>query len=407
MPVTEPPRGTKQPHDDPGLHLESDRPDLGEIPIREAFLWSLIGHVILGALLFLTTMAISVFTVKTIVEKVKDQKTTEAKRKVIEFEIEEAKEDQPKPETQFQFMEVDPNLASEEPPPEETKMQSMANTRAANLAPQLDTEIPNIEGSQKDVIRTVNQPKPVSLPPAVPVQPKDPVTPPAREEVPQAPVFQQPKTPSTKETPPQEEAVAKEEPMPLKPLPEKPVVSEAKPTSDPGNTPAPQPVPEMSMPRPSQKVAMEPKEANIPEKAEPHRSLMEAKIKSQISPGEAMEQEGGSRTIGVDSMDAVGTAAGVYFDMAIKAMKKRWFDLIEERNVGITRAGYVVIHFNIYQDGRVGKVKVAESTVGDSIMEYICIGAISDPAPYGPWPAEMKSEIGRDYKFVSFRFTYR
>ena len=402
-----------EPHETPESLLTERRrlydlsgQDEGELPIKDAFLWSLAGHAILAALLFFTTMAVGFLTVKTIVDKIEEKKLAEAKRKVIEIQFETAEPDQEKKEQNFQFVEVDPNLASEEPP-EEKSAQSMVSTKAANLAPKLDIELPNIEGSQKDVVRTVNEPKPVAMPPAQPVRPEEKLIPDAPEELPQAPKTAQPKEPLVKEEPPRQMAKVEEKPMPLRPLPEK-KDDPTPPKEEPGNTPAPRPQPNMSLPRPTPKTEEDPPEKpNIPEREKPHRSLMQAQIENNVSPGEAMDQEGGSRTIGVDSVDTLGTAAGIYFDRAIKAMKKRWFDLIDERAVGTSRVGHVLVTFRFYPDGRVDGVRIAETTVNDSIMEYICIAAISDPQPYGLWPQEMRNEIGSSYKSVSFRFTYR
>ena len=50
-------------------------------------------------------------------------------------------------------------------------------------------------------------------------------------------------------------------------------------------------------------------------------------------------------------------------------------------------------------------VEVERSTVS-RIHSHKCERAVREPAPYDPWPAEMKEIIGDNRRFVRFTFRY-
>jgi len=50
-------------------------------------------------------------------------------------------------------------------------------------------------------------------------------------------------------------------------------------------------------------------------------------------------------------------------------------------------------------------LKMVKNEVTD-LMETMCEQAIKDPAPYQPWPREMRLEIPADYRDIQFTFFY-
>ena len=106
----------------------------------------------------------------------------------------------------------------------------------------------------------------------------------------------------------------------------------------------------------------------------------------------------------ISSLDVKATPFGAYDAAIIAAIQKRWYDLLDESNFP-PRTGKVVIEFRLYSDGRVTDLKVSEEDVGD-ILTVFCRRAISDPAPYAPWPSDMRRMVGKEYRDVKFTFYY-
>jgi hypothetical protein len=68
------------------------------------------------------------------------------------------------------------------------------------------------------------------------------------------------------------------------------------------------------------------------------------------------------------------------------------------------RSGKVIIEFRLTYDGRITEMRVAGNEVGD-LLGLACQNAIRDPAPYAPWPQDMRSYFGNQ-RNVSFTFYY-
>jgi hypothetical protein len=120
--------------------------------------------------------------------------------------------------------------------------------------------------------------------------------------------------------------------------------------------------------------------------------------------GEQMRQEGGVRRRGMVALDAKATPFGAYDAAVVAAIQQRWYDILDE-SAFITRSGKVGIEFRMHYDGRITDLKVVEQDVGE-LLTLFCRKAISDPAPFAPWPSDMRRMIGRDYRDVKFTFYY-
>jgi outer membrane biosynthesis protein TonB len=258
-------------------------------------------------------------------------------------EQEEAKRAQQEPP--LMFIEVLPEQAVAEPP-KDAKFYSSANAVAANPDVQIDTTTPKVEGSQDKVAKTFDTLRP--SPPKEVLQPT--------------------------------------------PKPE-PTESEARPKEPPGDLALAKPNPE---PKP-----------NEPEKRQRPRTIVEAKMQQGITVSPKLKQEGGVKRNRISaSFDTKATTFGAYDAALIAAVQQRWYDVLDENeNNFAPRPGKVVIEFRLHPDGRVSDVKVAEQDVGDILALY-CRKAIADPAPYAPWPGDMRRSIGKDYRDIRFTFFY-
>ncbi|MCK9315480.1 MAG: TonB C-terminal domain-containing protein [Verrucomicrobia bacterium] len=143
---------------------------------------------------------------------------------------------------------------------------------------------------------------------------------------------------------------------------------------------------------------------NAEEKPRP-RTLKEAQKNISLI-GTPTEQKGGvHRHSLVSQMDVMGTPFGNYDAAFIAAVQKRWYDLIDASAL-VTASGKVVVVFKLYEDGRIDSVQEVSSTV-NTLQGLLCQKAITDPAPYSPWPSELRRAVQGDVREVKFTFYYR
>ena len=127
---------------------------------------------------------------------------------------------------------------------------------------------------------------------------------------------------------------------------------------------------------------------------------------SQRLPGQQMKQEGGTRRSAlVSSLDVKATPFGDYDSKFIEAVTQRWYDLLDSRQFAMDRSGKVTLRFHLNYDGSITDMQVLENTVGD-VLGYVCQKAVTDPAPFAPWPADMRRIIGENYREITFTFYY-
>ena len=123
-------------------------------------------------------------------------------------------------------------------------------------------------------------------------------------------------------------------------------------------------------------------------------------------PGVQMKQEGGTRRQALSpSFDVKATPFGAYDEAFIEAVTQRWYDLLDSRQFAMDRSGRVTLRFHLNYDGSITDMQVLENTVGD-VLDYVCQKAVTDPAPFAPWPADMRRIIGENYREITFTFYY-
>lgn len=272
-------------------------------------------------------------------------------------------------EVPMTFVEVDPALVPKEPP-KDTKYYSTDDSVAAQPVPAKPADKPKIEGTQKNVVRTTDNPKPGPKPlePAPPKETK-PV-----EKVEKAEAKPKPKTADTIG----DLAMAKPEkikqPDRIKP-PEK--------TGD-GSEP--------------EKIAAPPAHVRP-------RTLAAARQQNPMLAGRALEQDGGVERPGRVALDVKGSPFGDYDRAFINAVQDRWYQLLEKNKFMMDRRGRVVVDFRLAHDGRITNVKSSDNNVGE-LLGLLCQKAIMDPSPFQRWPIEMRRMVGAEYREVRFTFYY-
>ena len=257
-------------------------------------------------------------------------------------------------EIPLSFVEVDPSVATPEPP-KDAKYYGAQSSRAANPDPIIETVAPKSDGHQTKVVRTEDVPKPGPQPlqPSIapPEKPADPVPP----------------KPKGGETPGD---LAKMKPDQIR----KP----NDPMTEIGTGAAP-----VARERP--------------------RTLAKAREQRMLA-GEKVKQDGGVRERGKFSLNVQATAFGSYDAALIAAVQQRWYDLLDSTQFS-QRSGKVDLEFRLYYDGRITDMKIDGNEVGE-LLGLLCQRAVTDPAPFAPWPSDMRRAIGKNYRDVLFSFYY-
>lgn len=255
----------------------------------------------------------------------------------------------------LQFIEVDPQKTEE---PKDAKYYSTANSQAANPDTRVETGAPKIDGTQDKVPQARDV---VNTPP-----------PPPRE-----PEVMQPAVKPTKQ-------VATTAPA----KPEEPVGD----TKENTLTPEEKAKRDLTTTRPA-----------APQRP---RTLADARAQKGVVEGQKMKQDGGVKKYAIEMSPAAKmTPFGSYDAMFIAAVQKRWFDILDARNYVSDQTGRVVVEFKLYKDGRIVDLKVTENDVTET-LSWACQRAILDPAPYAPFPPDLKRLLGVDYREVRFTFYY-
>ncbi len=122
--------------------------------------------------------------------------------------------------------------------------------------------------------------------------------------------------------------------------------------------------------------------------------------------GPQMRQEGGMRRQAlVPSLDVKATPFGAYDAALVEAVTQRWYDLLDSQQFAMDRSGKVTLRFHLNYDGTITDMSVVQNTVGD-LLGYVCQKAISDPAPFAPWPSDMRRMVAENYREITFTFYY-
>jgi hypothetical protein len=265
------------------------------------------------------------------------------------------KESQPPPrpqDTPLMFVNVSPAQAAAEPP-KAAKYYSDKNAIAANPEPDKITDIPKITGNQTVVPKTEDVPREKFTP----LQPAAPA---------QAP------------------QVAQEEEKP-KPLPPPGDLVMAKPSPTPRATEGDADKPKPPRPRTIRQALAQLHETQLP--------------------GEKMKQEGGvQHRHQMASLDTKATPFGAYDSALVEAISQRWYTLLDQRDYASDSTGKVVLRFCLHYDGRITDMNMAENTAGE-VLGLICQKAVLDPAPFAPWPSDMRRTMG-DTRNIQFTFFY-
>jgi hypothetical protein len=93
------------------------------------------------------------------------------------------------------------------------------------------------------------------------------------------------------------------------------------------------------------------------------------------------------------------------YDLAlVAAVEKRWLDILAHGSITFTR-GVTVLRFTLTPSGNVSDIQVVTNTANEQAAA-VCRKAILDPAPYPPWPNDMRRKLG-DTRVINITFNYQ
>jgi hypothetical protein len=254
------------------------------------------------------------------------------------------------------FVEVDPANALHDPP-KAPKFYGKNNSVAANPTITKPSTVPDIRGKQDKALKTIDAGKPK----AQPMQP----------------------------TPPPQPATVAKEPAPKKEY-------------TPGDmaSAAPAEAAHESNTKPDAEAVAEVKPQPAYQRP---RTISEALARNGTLGAKSL-QAGGVPNVQMNSgLDVKSSAVGVYDDQFVQAVKAAWDKLWQDRSPN--SSGKVVVQFRLLPNGTITDLKTTQNEV-TALMGSICEQAINNPAPYAPWPPEMRLEIPNDFRDIQFTFFY-
>ena len=135
------------------------------------------------------------------------------------------------------------------------------------------------------------------------------------------------------------------------------------------------------------------------------RTIRQALAQNHLQ-GVQIRQDGGVRRRAmVPSFDALGTPFGAYDEAIVEAIQQYWDNELDSQQFAQDRTGRVTLRFHLNYDGTVSDMQVLDNTVGE-LLCYVCQQAVTQPAPFAPWPSDMRRMVGENYREITFTFYY-
>lgn len=281
---------------------------------------------------------------------------------------------EPEREMPMLFIEVDPTRPGDVAP-DKPKYYAAQNSLASNPDTKLDTDQPKIDGKRTEIIRAFEAPK-TQLKPLQASRPQE------------AKIEAQPEK-NTKQA---------------KPLPN-PAAQTLKPEKLVTEDQAKQERGDLEKLRPVQKTT--PKIEESSESRGRPKTIAQAKamLADTRPAGEKMQQDGGvKRQEPTSNLAAGASPLGQYDAKLIEAIKYTWWGILEDRSTVGTK-GSVRVEFRLHADGHISLLRVTDNSVSEMLASF-CLLAIDKPAPFEPWPPEVKRQLGANHRDVYIRFHY-
>ncbi|MGV3754017.1 MAG: energy transducer TonB [Verrucomicrobiota bacterium] len=100
-----------------------------------------------------------------------------------------------------------------------------------------------------------------------------------------------------------------------------------------------------------------------------------------------------------------GSPLGIYDRAVIEKILNRWHQILQGAYLTGPATGKVTVKFHLHADGQISEVMVIENKA-TAIQSALSQKAIGQSAPFPPWSAEVRQQIGKDYRETFLTFHY-
>lgn len=113
----------------------------------------------------------------------------------------------------------------------------------------------------------------------------------------------------------------------------------------------------------------------------------------------------GTQNIGVLAYNARWSEYGEYLQRLIDAVDAQWNRILNRSSYYPPGGSLVKVVFKLNDKGEVTEIVEVEGDGGE-VGKRLCVSAITERAPYGEWPEDMRSALGTEQE-LTFRFFYQ
>ncbi len=118
-----------------------------------------------------------------------------------------------------------------------------------------------------------------------------------------------------------------------------------------------------------------------------------------------IRNELGTQNIGVLAYNARWSEYGEYLQRLIDAVQAQWERILMRSSFYPSGGALVKVVFKLNDKGEISEIVTVEGEGGE-VGKRLCVSAITERAPYGEWPEDMRSALGTEQE-LTFRFLYQ
>lgn len=118
-----------------------------------------------------------------------------------------------------------------------------------------------------------------------------------------------------------------------------------------------------------------------------------------------IRNELGTQNIGLLAYNARWSEYGEYLQRLIDAVQAQWDRILMRSSYYPSGGSLVKVVFKLNDKGEVTEIVSVEGEGGE-VGKRLCVSAITERAPYGEWPEDMRSALGTEQE-LTFRFLYQ
>lgn len=124
----------------------------------------------------------------------------------------------------------------------------------------------------------------------------------------------------------------------------------------------------------------------------------------QVRPGILAENKFGTKNIGPTAVNAKFSEYGLYLQRLVEAVQLKFDELAGNAKAYPPTGTYVVVKFILTPQGTVARISGVDKHTTD-IGAQIAVTSITERAPYGEWPDDMKAALNEEEELI-FTFHY-